>query len=106
MASDLKALLISLKAGGEGLNLGSASLVIMVDPWWNPQVEFQALHRAQRIGSPSDVTCIRMVTTDTIEERVITLQKNKLTLFANLVEGLDFNLTFDDYEFLLGIQNT
>lgn len=63
--------LISLKAGGTGLNLTGADLVIHYDPWWNPAAEDQATDRAHRIGQRRDVDVIRMIAQDTIEEKVV-----------------------------------
>ena len=69
--------LISLKAGGFGLNLTAADYVIHLDPWWNPAVEAQATDRAHRIGQERPVTVYRLVTKDTIEERIVELHQEK-----------------------------
>jgi SNF2 family DNA or RNA helicase len=69
--------LISLKAGGFGLNLTAADYVIHLDPWWNPAVEAQATDRAHRIGQDRPVTVYRLVTKDTIEERIMELHHEK-----------------------------
>ncbi|NLF24009.1 MAG: DEAD/DEAH box helicase [Lentisphaerae bacterium] len=79
--------LISLKAGGTGLNLTAASFVILLDPWWNPAVEMQAADRAHRIGQRQPVTIYRLVTTDTVEERVVELHARKRAMAEDLLEG-------------------
>jgi non-specific serine/threonine protein kinase len=78
--------LISLKAGGTGLNLASADTVIHFDPWWNPAVEDQATDRAHRIGQSRTVHTIRLVTEGTVEERILELQQRKRELAEILVE--------------------
>lgn len=77
--------LISLKAGGMGLNLTGADMVIHYDPWWNPAAEEQATDRAYRIGQSRKVDVIRLVTHDTIEEQVVALGERKRALFDQLV---------------------
>lgn len=79
--------LISLKAGGTGLNLTSADIVIHFDPWWNPAVEQQATDRAHRIGQKHAVEVIKLVTKDTIEEKIIQLQAEKKKLIDSLLGG-------------------
>ena len=69
--------LISLKAGGVGLNLTGADTVIHFDPWWNPAVEDQATDRAHRIGQTKVVTSYKLITRDTVEEKILTLQNRK-----------------------------
>ena len=71
---NVHAILLSLKAGGEGLNLQHASRVFLMDPWWNPAVEHQAIQRAHRIGQTREVHAVRFVTAGTIEERMMQLQ--------------------------------
>ena len=78
--------LISLKAGGTGLNLTAADYVIILDPWWNPAVENQAADRAHRIGQHRPVTIYRLIAKDTVEERVLELHHEKLQLSAELLE--------------------
>jgi SNF2 family DNA or RNA helicase len=73
-------LLISLKAGGTGLNLTAADHVFLLDPWWNPAVEDQAKDRAHRIGQERPVMVYRMVAKDTVEERILALQEKKRAL--------------------------
>ena len=79
-----KVFLISLRAGGTGLNLTSASVVIHFDPWWNPAVEDQASDRAHRIGQKNVVNVIKFIAKGTIEERVVNLQRNKKILLMIL----------------------
>ncbi len=81
--------LISLKAGGQGLNLTAADFVIHMDPWWNPAVEDQASDRAHRIGQTRPVTIYRLVTSGTIEEKIIELHKHKRSLAKDLLSGSD-----------------
>ena len=81
--------LISLKAGGFGLNLTAADYVIIVDPWWNPAAEDQALGRAHRIGQQRPVTVYRLVTAGSIEEKIIELHGNKRSLADGILEGQD-----------------
>ncbi len=79
--------LISLKAGGFGLNLTEADYVIHLDPWWNPAAEAQATDRAHRIGQERPVTVYRLITKDSIEERIVDLHEHKRRLSADLLEG-------------------
>ncbi len=81
--------LISLKAGGTGLNLTAADYVIHMDPWWNPAVEDQASDRAHRIGQHRPVTIYRLVAKDTIEDKIVDLHRHKRDLADNLLEGAD-----------------
>jgi len=81
--------LISLKAGGTGLNLTEADYVIHMDPWWNPAVEDQASDRAHRIGQLRPVTIYRLVAKNTIEEKIVDLHKHKRELADSLLEGSD-----------------
>ncbi|MBR6028723.1 MAG: DEAD/DEAH box helicase [Clostridia bacterium] len=97
--------LISLKAGGTGLNLTGADTVIHFDPWWNPAVEDQATDRAHRIGQTRKVSVLRLVTHDTIEERVLALGEKKRALFDQLVTAGEHPLgalTEEDVRALLG----
>lgn len=82
-----KVFLISLKAGGTGLNLTSANLVIHFDPWWNPAVESQAADRAHRIGQRNVVEVIKLVARGTIEEKIILLQEHKKELIDSIITG-------------------
>lgn len=109
-----KLFLLSLKAGGVGLNLQAADRVIILDPWWNPAVEAQAIDRAHRIGQTRPVHAIRLVSADTVEERVLELQERKRRMAAALLDGGDpaaegptdlgpiAALTAEDVDFLLG----
>ena len=81
--------LISLKAGGVGLNLTAADYVLHLDPWWNPAVEDQASDRAHRIGQTRPVTILRLVAADTIEEKIVKLHGLKRDLADSLLEGTD-----------------
>ncbi len=81
--------LISLKAGGLGLNLTAADYVIHMDPWWNPAVEDQASDRAHRIGQEKPVTVYRLVAAGTIEEKIVELHRNKRDLADSLLSGAD-----------------
>merc|ERR1719321_970991 len=83
----LKVILISLKAGGEGLNLQVANHVFLLDPWWNPACELQAIQRAHRIGQYREVRAVRFVTKDTIEEKIIALQEKKQLVFDASIDG-------------------
>lgn len=92
--------LISLKAGGVGLNLTAADYVIHLDPWWNPAVEDQASDRAHRIGQQRPVTVYRLVTENTIEEKIVALHRAKKDLAANLLEGGDLTGKMNSEELL------
>jgi SNF2 family DNA or RNA helicase len=84
---NIRVFLISLKTGGYGINLTSADTVIMVDPWWNPMGENQAIDRAHRIGQTKKVMVYKMITKGSVEEKILSLQKNKIELFENLIEN-------------------
>ncbi len=84
-----EAFLISLKAGGTGINLTGADYVIHLDPWWNPAVEDQASDRAHRIGQTKPVTVIRLITRGTIEEQILAMHGDKRALVAGILEGTD-----------------
>jgi SNF2 family DNA or RNA helicase len=79
--------LISLKAGGVGLTLTEADYVFVLDPWWNPAVEAQAVDRTHRIGQLRSVNVYRLVATDTIEQKVMELKARKAALFAKVIDG-------------------
>jgi superfamily II DNA or RNA helicase len=96
--------LISLKAGGLGLNLTAAEYVFLLDPWWNPAVEAQAVDRAHRIGQARPVFAFRLIARDTVEEKVLQLQDSKRTLAREIISSDDAlvrTLTRDDLERLL-----
>jgi len=92
--------LISLKAGGVGLNLTAADYVIHTDPWWNPAVEDQATDRAHRIGQEKPVTVYRLVAEDTIEEKIIALHEQKRELADSLLAGADVSAKLSAEELL------
>ncbi len=100
------AFLLSLKAGGKGLNLTRATYVFHLDPWWNPAVEDQASDRAHRIGQTAQVTITRLVMRHTIEEKMMELKKRKLSLYKALLEdattGGVSGISREDFDFLLG----
>ena len=79
--------LISLKAGGTGLNLTAADYVIHLDPWWNPAVEDQASARAHRMGQKRPVTIYRLIAKGTIEEQIVSLHRHKRELADSLLDG-------------------
>ena len=95
--------LISLKAGGVGLNLTAADYVYIVDPWWNPAVEQQAIDRTHRIGQTKNIFAYRMICIDTIEDKILQLQERKKKLASELISD-DANfvkaLTKADVEYL------
>ncbi len=95
--------LISLKAGGFGLNLTAADYVIHMDPWWNPAAEDQASDRAHRIGQTRPVTIYRLITTGTIEEKIVDLHRHKRELADSILDGTDAaaHLSTDDLLALL-----
>ena len=82
-SGEVRVFLISLKAGGTGLNLVAADTVILYDPWWNPAVEAQATDRAHRIGQERVVTSYKLITRDTVEEKILSLQERKRELIAS-----------------------
>ncbi|PKW27801.1 DEAD/DEAH box helicase [Phycicoccus duodecadis] len=101
---DAPVFLISLKAGGFGLTLTEADYVFVLDPWWNPAAEAQAIDRAHRIGQTRPVNVYRLVARDTVEEKVIALQERKRDLFARVVDegaAMSTALTADDLRGLL-----
>ena len=95
--------LLSLKAGGTGLNLTSADTVVIYDPWWNPAAELQAADRSHRIGQTRPVSIGRLVMRHSIEEKILRLQARKRELFFNLVENQSSvsGLSLDDLRALL-----
>ncbi|PYS73407.1 MAG: helicase SNF2 [Acidobacteria bacterium] len=101
---DCKLFLISLKAGGQGLNLTAAEYVFLLDPWWNPAVEAQAIDRAHRIGQTRRVFAYRLITRDTVEEKVLDLQSTKRDLadaIINADNSVLRNITGEDLMMLL-----
>ncbi|MDF1811464.1 MAG: DEAD/DEAH box helicase [Verrucomicrobiales bacterium] len=102
---DPKTFLLSLKAGGSGLNLTSASYVILYDPWWNPAVENQAIDRCHRIGQESRVNAYRLLCRDSVEEKIRVLQQKKSEMMTGVLgeEGFTRNLEIDDLKFLFNM---
>ena len=103
--SQIPVFLLSLKAGGVGLNLTGADTVVHFDPWWNPAVEAQATDRAHRIGQTRVVTSYKLVCSGTVEERVLALQEEKRALLAGVFEASDeasARLSLGDLKTLLG----
>ncbi|NEQ44969.1 MAG: SWF/SNF helicase family protein [Leptolyngbya sp. SIOISBB] len=96
--------LISLKAGGTGLNLTAADFVIHMDPWWNPAVEDQASDRAHRIGQQRPVTIYRLVAQGTIEDKIVALHKTKRDLADSLLAGTNVSSKISTDELLALIQ--
>ena len=98
--------LISLKAGGRGLNLTAADTVIHYDPWWNPAVEAQATDRAYRIGQDKPVFVYKLIAAGTVEERILELQARKGSLAAATLDGASGEaapaLAAEDIDFLFG----
>jgi SNF2 family DNA or RNA helicase len=86
-ADDTPVFLISLKAGGTGLNLTGADIVIHYDPWWNTAAQDQATDRAHRIGQTKDVTVFKLIAKDTIEEKIVKLQETKKELADAVLSG-------------------
>jgi SNF2 family DNA or RNA helicase len=104
--NSIRAFLISLKTGGYGLNLTAADTVIIVDPWWNPMGENQAIDRAHRIGQTKKVLVYKTITKNTIEEKILSLQQSKTDMFESLIErgqsvfkSLDSNQLRDLFEY-------
>ena len=103
---DTPVFLISLKAGGVGLNLTGADMVIHYDPWWNVAVQNQATDRAHRIGQTNKVTVYKMIAKGTIEEKIVKLQETKKDLADSIISGENIgisNLSKEDLMELLGI---
>lgn len=109
-ASGAAAMLVSLKAAGTGITLHAADYVFLLDPWWNPAVEAQAVDRVHRIGQTNTVFVYRMVTAGTIEERIEALKASKKDLFDKLIGGLggDFDLSqhFTSLKSLIALTNS
>ncbi|GAB2680384.1 hypothetical protein GCM10027036_38450 [Flavihumibacter cheonanensis] len=102
---EVRVFLLSLKAGGVGLNLTAASYVYLVDPWWNPAVEDQAIDRAYRIGQHQNVQAIRLICPGTVEEKMRQLQQSKRELSAGLVQSgkaIFSSMSKEDWRVVLG----
>ncbi len=100
-----KVFLLTLKTGGTGLNLTAADIVFIFDPWWNRAAESQAIDRAHRMGQQSKVLSYRLITTGTIEEKILQLQEKKSQLFQNIISDDTASLkalSEDDISFILG----
>lgn len=103
---DCRVFLISLKAGGVGLNLTAADYVYLIDPWWNPAVEQQAIDRTHRIGQNKNVFAYRMICKNSIEDKILKLQDKKRLLAKELISndaGFTASLSKDDLEYLFGV---
>jgi superfamily II DNA or RNA helicase len=101
---DCRLFLVSLKAGGQGLNLTAADYIYILDPWWNPAVEAQAVDRAHRIGQTRRVFAYRLIARDTVEEKILALQDKKRELAESIVradQSVIAGLTPEDVELLL-----
>ncbi len=97
--------LISLRAGGVGPNLTAADYVIIVDPWWNPAVEQQAIDRTHRIGQERPIFAQKLITRGTVEEKILELQARKRQLSEDMVaadDGMLKTLSLDDIEAFFG----
>ena len=105
-SGDAAAFFVSLKAGGFGLNLTEADYVVLLDPWWNPATEAQAIDRTHRIGQTRSVMVYRLVAADTIEAKVLALSARKAQLFSDVLDGGDATslgaLTADEIRGLVG----
>jgi SNF2 family DNA or RNA helicase len=102
--AECRLFLVSLKAGGQGLNLTAADYIYILDPWWNPAVEAQAVDRAHRIGQTRRVFAYRLIARDTVEEKIVALQDRKRELAESIVradESMVSSLTAEDVEMLL-----
>jgi len=103
---DASVFLLSLKAGGQGLNLTKASYVFHLDPWWNPAVENQASDRTHRIGQTQKVSILRILMRHSIEEKMMALKQQKSALYEAVLEGTTHqggsaSITKEDFDFLL-----
>ncbi len=102
---DTKLFLISIKAGGVGLNLIEADYVFILDPWWNPAVEQQAVDRSHRIGQTRNVFIYKFITKDTVEEKILAMQNRKRSIANSLItteESFIKSLSAEDLHELLG----
>lgn len=103
-SENIPVFLLSLKAGGTGLNLTSADTVIIYDPWWNPATELQATDRTHRIGQTRPVRSIKLLVKDSIEEKILSLQERKREIFDQVVDNPALSgekLSIDDLKYLL-----
>ena len=101
---EIKVFLLSLKAGGTGLNLTSADTVIIFDPWWNPAIEMQATDRTHRIGQTKMVNSIKLLVKDSIEEKIYQLQEKKQQIFDGIIDNpnaVKDKFSIEELKFLL-----
>ena len=103
--SHIRIFLISLKAGGVGLNLTEADYVYVIDPWWNPAVENQAIDRCYRIGQKKNVIAVRLICKGTIEEKVVQLKQTKNELIDKIIESAVMSKNVFSKEYLLNLLN-
>jgi len=87
---DVKLFLMTLKAGGVGLNLTEADYVFIIDPWWNPATEKQAINRTHRIGQDKKIFSYKFISKETIEEKIMILQQKKSDLFNSIINSTTF----------------
>jgi DNA repair protein RAD5 len=99
-SGQVQVMLLSLRAGGVGLNLTAASRVILLDPWWNPAVEQQAIERVHRIGQTRPVVATRLICRNTVEEGILKLQDNKRKLMEGALEGSKASLSLENIQFI------
>ena len=102
--NEVMVFLVSLKAGGYGLNLTAADTVVHFDPWWNPAVENQATDRVHRIGQNRVVNCIKLIAANTVEEKILSLQDKKRSLINLAIDEQNpvmSGLSKDDLKFVL-----
>jgi SNF2 family DNA or RNA helicase len=97
---DYKVLLMTLKAGGVGLNLTAADYILLIDPWWNPAAESQAIARAHRIGQEKKVFAYRFISKDSIEEKILVLQQKKRLLANDFIQNSNPILDFNDQDLI------
>ena len=101
-----KVFLLTLKTGGTGLNLTAADMVFVFDPWWNKAAENQAIDRTHRIGQDKTVLTYKLITKDTIEDKILLLQEQKAEIFNNIISADSASLksiSEDDIQFMLGV---
>jgi SNF2 family DNA or RNA helicase len=97
---DTRVLMMTLKAGGVGLNLTAADYILLIDPWWNPAAESQAIARAHRIGQDKKVFAYRFITKDSIEEKILVLQERKRTLANEFIQNSNPLSAFSDQDLI------
>jgi SNF2 family DNA or RNA helicase len=97
---ETRVLMMTLKAGGVGLNLTAADYILLIDPWWNPAAESQAIARAHRIGQDKKVFAYRFITKDSIEEKILVLQERKRTLANEFIQNSNPLSAFSDQDLI------